>query len=229
MADKKQVQDERRSEEIVTQAKDFWTRNSRLILGIGTVLILAVGGFWFYKNYVVKPKETKASEAMFKAEEYFRMDSTRLALNGDGQNPGFLTIISKYGGTKAANLSRFYAGACYIKQDDNANAVKYLEKFETDSKPIQQRAYKLLGDAYGDLGKNSEALENYKKAAHHFEEDRQGSAEALGYAAYFAEKMVKDTKQAIELYTEIKKKFPNTREGVEADKYLARLGVYNVN
>jgi tetratricopeptide (TPR) repeat protein len=229
MAEKKQVQDGEKGEVIISQAKDFWTRNSKWILGIGTILLLAVGGWFFYKNYVVNPKEEKAAELMWKAEEYYRIDSSRLALNGDGQNPGFLNIISKYNGTEAANLASFYAGVCYIKLNDNQNAVKYLKKFESDAKQIQQRAYKLLGDAYGDLGQNKDALEYYKKAAHHFEADRQSSAEALSMAAYFAEKMVKDQKEAIALYTEIKKKFPNTREGVEADKYLARLGVYNVN
>jgi tetratricopeptide (TPR) repeat protein len=229
MAEKKQVQDSEKGEVIIAQAKDFWTRNSKWILGIGTILLLAVGGWFFYKSYVVKPKEEKAAELMWKAEEYYRIDSSRLALNGDGQNPGFLNIISKYSGTEAANLASFYAGVSYIKLNDNQNAVKYLKKFESDAKQIQQRAYKLLGDAYGDLGQNKDALEYYKKAAHHFEADRQSSAEALAMAAYFAEKMVKDQKEAIALYTEIKKKFPNTREGVEADKYLARLGVYNVN
>ena len=229
MADKKQVQDSEQSEVIIAQAKDFWTRNSKWILGVGTVLVLAVGGWFFYKNYVVKPKEEKAAELMWKAEEYFRMDSSRLALNGDGQNPGFLSIISKYGGTDAGNLANYYAGVCYLKQNDNQNAVKYLKKFDSDAKQIQQRAYKLLGDAYGDLGNNKEAMEYYKKAAHHFEADKQSSAEALGMAAYFAEKMVKDQKEAIALYTELKKKFPNTDEGRAADKYLGRLGVYNVN
>ena len=229
MADKKQVQDSEQSEVIIAQAKDFWTRNSKWILGVGTVLLLAVGGWFFYKNFVVKPKEEKAAELMWKAEEYFRMDSSRLALNGDGQNPGFLSIISKYGGTDAGNLANYYAGVCYLKQNDNQNAVKYLKKFDSDAKQIQQRAYKLLGDAYGDLGNNKEAMEYYKKAAHHFEADRQSSAEALGMAAYFAEKMVKDQKEAIALYTELKKKFPNTDEGRAADKYLGRLGVYNVN
>ena len=229
MADKKQVQDSEQSEVIIAQAKDFWTRNSKWILGVGTILVLSVGGWFFYKNFVVKPKEEKAAELMWKAEEYFRMDSSRLALNGDGQNPGFLSIISKYGGTDAGNLANYYAGVCYLKQNDNQNAVKYLKKFDSDAKQIQQRAYKLLGDAYGDLGNNKEALDYYKKAAHHFEADKQSSAEALGMAAYFAEKMVKDQKEAIALYTELKKKFPNTDEGRAADKYLGRLGVYNVN
>ena len=90
--------------------------------------------------------------ALFKAEEYYRLDSVRLALNGDGANPGLLKVISQYSGTKAANLAHFYAGVCFIKLDDNANAIKHLEKFSTSAKQTQQRAYKLLADAYGETG-----------------------------------------------------------------------------
>jgi tetratricopeptide (TPR) repeat protein len=150
-------------------------------------------------------------------------------LNGDGQYLGFLKIISKYGGTEAANLAHFYAGSCYIKLDDNANAIKHLKDFSTDAKQIQQRAYKLLGDASADLGKNADALDYYKKAANHFEEDEANSAEALFMAAYFADRVLKNQKEAIELFKELKEKYPRTQQGFEADKYLAQLGVYNVN
>ena len=166
---------------------------------------------------------------MFKAEEYYRKDSVNLALNGDGQNPGFLRIISRYGGTDAANLAHFYAGSCYIKLDDNANAIKHLKDFSSDAKQIQQRAYKLLGDASADLGKNADALNYYKKAGRHFEEDQASSAEALFLAAYLADRVMKDQKEAIALYKELKEKFPRTQQGFEADNYLAQLGVYNVN
>jgi tetratricopeptide (TPR) repeat protein len=195
----------------------------------GGALVLLVGGFWGYKQFIQGPKEEKAIDAMFKAEDYFRQDSVRLALNGDGQSQGFLRIIDKYSGTDAANLARFYAGACYVRLDDNANAVKHLEKFSTDAKQIQQRAYKLLGDAHADMGKNSEAFDYYKKAARHFEEDEVNSAEALFLAAYFADRVMKNQKEAIELFKELKDKYPNTQQGTEADTYLAQLGVYNVN
>lgn len=212
----------------VAKAKDFWSRYNKPIMIICAVVILLGGGWLVYKNFFKAPKEMKASEAMFKAEEYYRMDSVNLALNGDGQAMGFLRIISRYGGTDAGNMARFYAGSCYIKLGDNQNAVKHLKEFSTSSKQIQQRAYKLLGDAYADLGQNQNALDNYKKAARHFEQDKANSAEALFMAAYFADRVMNNSKEAIELYKEVKEKYSQFK-GHEADLYLARLGVYNVN
>ncbi len=229
MADKKNVQDKDSNEVVIAKAKDFWTQYNKPVMVVSTILILAIGGWYAYQNFVVKPKELKASDAMYKAEAYYRMDSLNLALNGDGQYDGFLRIISKYGGTKAAKLAHFYAGDIYIRMNDNDNAVKHLKKFSSKSKPLQARAYKLLGDAYGDLGKNSEALINYKKAARHFEKDETNSAEYLFFAAYFADRVMKDQKEAIALYKEIKEKFPKSTQAFEADSYLAQLGVYNTN
>jgi tetratricopeptide (TPR) repeat protein len=229
MSENKHVKDGDSGEVVIAKAMDFWTRNSKAILAIGSVLVLLVGGFYVYKHFFQGPKEEKAADAMFKAEDYYRQDSVKLALNGDGQYMGFLKIMDKYSGTDAANLACFYAGSSYLKLDDNQNAVKYLKKFSTDARQIQQRAYKLLGDAYADLGNNKEALDYYKKAAHHFEKDQAASAEALFLAAYLADRVMKDQKDAIDLYKELKEKFPRTAQGAEADNYLAQLGVYNVN
>lgn len=229
MSDKNQATGVEGSEAVVAKAKDFWTKNGKVVLGIGTVLLVLVGGYWGYKHFVVGPKEEKAADAMFKAEDYYRMDSTQKALNGDGQYAGFLKIISQYSGTKAATLAHFYAGSCYLKLDDNANAIKHLKDFSTDAKQIQQRAYKLLGDAYADQGNSKEALEYYKKAGRYFESDQAASAEALFLAAYLAGNVIKDSKEAITLYKELKEKYPMTQQGFEADKYLAMLGEYNVN
>lgn len=228
MSEKKQVQ-EVENNEVVTKAKDFWSRNSKVILGVGTVLLLLVGGFYVYQHFFKGPKELKAAEAMFKAESYYRQDSVNLALNGDGRNPGFIKIMNTYSGTDAANLSAYYAGVCYTKLNDNANVIKYLKKFSTDAKQIQQRAYKLLADAYADQGNAKEALDYYKKAAHHFEDDATASAEALFLAAFLSQKVLNNPKEAIALYTELKSKYPRSREGFDADNYLAQLGVYNVN
>ena len=48
---------------------------------------------------------------MFQAVYYFEKDSLVQALNGDGNNYGFLEIIDEYSLSDAANLSKFYAGA----------------------------------------------------------------------------------------------------------------------
>jgi tetratricopeptide (TPR) repeat protein len=211
----------------VERAQDFWSQYKKPILIGAGALILLVGGWFGYKEFVVKPNNTKANEAMFKAEEYLRADSLRLAVNGDGRNLGLAKVADKYGNTKAGNRAKLLAGAAYLRLEDYKNAEKYLKDAEVDSKLAQARAYKLLADAYAGQGKNKEALNYYKKAGHHFEGDDTYSPEYLFLAAQMAHKVLNDNKEAIELYKEIKKKYSNSGPGFEADKYLAQLGVYS--
>src|SRR4030095_14040633 len=214
------------NEQIIAKAQDFWTRYQKQITVVLAVIVLAVGGWYAYKNFIVKPNTEKAVDAMYKAEEYYRMDSLQKALNGDGIHWGFVKVIKEYGGTDAGNLARFYAGDCYLRIGDFNNAVKQLKEYSTSEKQVQARAYKLLGDAYSELGKVDEAIASYKKSANHFPEDLHNAAEALFFAASLAEKSGK-TNEAIELYKQIKDKFPGTVAANESDKYLAKLGVYN--
>ena len=135
-------------------------------------------------------------------------------------------VIKEYGGTSIGELARFYAGDCYLRTGDFNNAIKQLKEFSTSQKQVQARAYKLLGDAYSELGQNDNAISSYKKAAGHFTEDLHNSAEYLFFAAALAEKSGKNS-EAIELYKEVKDKFPGTVAANESDKFLAKLGVYN--
>lgn len=226
MAESKKVIDSDSGDEIIAKAQDFWSRYQKQITIGLVVVVLVVGGYYGYRNFVQKPKEEKSLDVMFKAEEYYRKDSLQKALNGDGINKGFVAVIKDYGGTPAGNLARFYAGDCYLRTGDFNNAVKYLKDFSTSAKQVQARAYKLLGDAYSELGQNDEAISNYKKAAAHFTDDLYNSAEYLYFAAALAEKSGK-TNEAIELYKEVRDKYPGTNAANESDKYLAKLGVYN--
>jgi predicted negative regulator of RcsB-dependent stress response len=226
---KHQVHHKSENDQVIERAKDFWTKYGKITTIIAAAIIILGGGYLAYKYMVVEPKEKKAEEAIWRAQDYFAQDSLDKALKGDGQSAGFEKIASQYKGTDVGELAGYYVGVIALKQGDNNKAIKYLKAFSTDAKQIQARAYKLLGDAYANTGKNAEALSNYKKAAREFEKDKMGSSDYLMMAAYFADKVMNDKKQAEELYKEIKQKYPNTQASDDADKYLAQLGVYNVD
>ncbi len=215
------LQEEKNPVEKIQQSWDKYGKQAGYAL---FAIILIVGGYLGYKYMISDPNEKKATEAMFRAEEYFRMDSASLALKGDNTNAGFLKILNKYGGTKAANLAGFYAGNCYLKLGDFNNAVKYLKDFSTSDKLVQIRAYGGLADAYSELNKKEDAAEQYKKAGTYFDKDDLLSPEYLFRAGYLYESLGK-TQEAIDMYQAIKNKYPNTPRGLEIDKYLARLGI----
>lgn len=208
----------------LVKAQGFWQKFQKPVLIVVAAIVIVLGGWFGYNEYILKPKEEKASDALFKAQQYFAMDSSNLVLNGDGQSKGVLYVLKNYSGTKAANLCNYYAGVSYLKLGDFNNAVKYLKDFTTDAKQVQLMAYGCLGDAYAELNKKEEAVESYKKAAHTFEKDESNSAEYLFRAALLQETTGK-TKEALELYKELKEKFPRTEKGFQADKYIYRLSI----
>jgi predicted negative regulator of RcsB-dependent stress response len=208
----------------VEKFQHFWDKYGKQTGYALFAIILIVGGYLAYKYMISEPNEKKATEAMFRAEEYYRIDSANLALKGDNSSAGFLKIINKYGGTKAANLAGFYAGNCYMKLGDFNNAVKYLKDFSTSDKLVQIRAYGLLGDAYSELNKMTDGAEQYKKAGTYSDKDDLLSPEYLFRAGYIYESLGKK-QDAIDMYQAVKNKYPNSPRGREVDKYLARLGV----
>jgi len=202
----------------------FWQKNQKTIYTLA-IAIIVIGGGWFgYNTYILKPKEDKAADAIAQIQMYFRVDSSNLVLNGDGQNKGALYIINNYGGTKTANLAKFYAGVSYLHLGNFSNAVKYLKDFSTDAKQIQLLALGNLGDAYAELNQKDDAIATYKKAGTIFENDEANSAEYLFRAALLSETIGK-TKEALEIYKDLKTKYPKTDKGFQADKYIYRLSV----
>lgn len=201
----------------------FLDRNARKISYIaGSIALLAIG--WLaYNTYVVQPRELKASEAMSRAEAFFAQDSLNLALNGDGMNAGFLKVISKHSGTKAANLAHYYAGSIYLRKEDYKNAVKHLKEFSTSSDQVQSAAWSMLGHALISLGKKDEGVSYYVKAGKLNEKDEYTSSENL-FRAGLAYETFGKRNEAVEMYKLIKEKYPKTERGALVDKYLARLG-----
>ena len=210
-------------QEFLPKMQNFWATYQKKILTVVGSAAVVVGGYYAYTEFVKAPKEQKAQEALFKAEEYFGMDSSRFVLDGDGTNKGVLNVIKNFGGTKAANLAHYYAGVSYLKLGDFNKAVENLKDFSSDSKPVQMVAYGALADAYSELKKNDDAISYYKKAASEFPVDEITSAEYLWRAGQLCETINKN-KEALEFYKEIKSKFPKAKQG-EIDKFIYRLSI----
>ncbi len=222
MSDKRNAAPEQRQPTDVLES--VWFKNKKFIAYIIVGVIAVAGGIFAYQSYVVKPRAERAAAAIFTAQNYFAVDSFRLALNGDGINKGFLYIINNYGATKEGNLAKYYAGISYLKLGEFDNAVKYLKDFSTDAKQIQMMAYGALGDALSEQGKSQEAIDSYKKAAGEFPDDEFNSSEYLFRAGLLNETMGK-TKEAVDIYKDLKKRFPKTDKGFNIDKYIYRLEV----
>ena len=114
-------------ETTLTKAEQFVIDNQKPIYIALAVLIIAVLAFFGVKKYYLEPREKDAQAAIYHAEQYFENDNFATALNGDGNYLGFVDVINDFGGTKTANLAKYYAGVCCLNTGDFNKAVEYLK------------------------------------------------------------------------------------------------------
>ncbi len=206
--------------EKLVPGEDFLKRNSKIVVGLLVGAAVLIGGILFFQ-YNTQQQNEKAQAEMFQAVYFFEQDSVDFALNGDGINKGFLTIIEDYPRTDAANLSHFYTGSIYLSQKKFEDALTHLEEFSTDDYLVQAKAYSLIGDANLELGKTDEAIAQYTKAAR-TNENKFMSPKYLAKLAVAQEEAGK-LEEAIKTYTEIEEKYYESFEFAAARKHKARL------
>ena len=203
---------------------EYWFEDNKqkVAVGGGVLLVLIVAVVFVFAKWL-PDRNLKAQREMFPAEMAFAKDSFDVALNGNGLTKGFLDIKKKYSFTKAANLSNYYIGICYLNKKDYKNAVDNLSSFSTSDPILGAAKLNLIGDAYADQNKSDDAISYYKKAADFSDNEQYTPFYLLKLGMYYeTQKKYNDAKEA---YNKIKEKYPNTQEGRDIEKYLARVNV----
>ena len=207
-------------ETTLTKAEQFVIDNQKPIYIVLAVLIVAVLAFFGVKKYYLEPREKDAQAAIYHAEQYFENDNFATALNGDGNYLGFVDVINDFGGTKTANLAKYYAGVCCLNTGDFNKAVEYLKSYKGKDVLVSSLALGCLADAYMELGNIAEAAKCYvsaaKKSANSFTSPMYLLRAGMAY------EMVGDYQNAINVYNTIKADYPNSNEGFSIEKYIAR-------
>jgi len=201
-------------------AESWLEQNPKIVVGVAAAILIIVGGYFAF-NYYKNSQNDLAQKEMFQAVYYFEADSLDKALNGDGNNLGFLEIIDEYSVTDAANLANFYAGVSYLKQGKFELARLYLEDFNAADLLIQARAYGLVGDSYMEEKKYDDAAKYYNKAAN-YKPNKYFSPGYLMKEALAYEKLNQNDK-ARETYDKIINLYWESSEYQNARKFKARL------
>ncbi len=216
----KQVDNLVEVESALTKSEQFLETNQKLIAIVIGAIVVVAAGYLGTRKFYIEPRGKEAQEQMFMAQNYFAKDSFNLALNGDGNNPGFLDIIDEFGSTKAGNLAKYYAGISYLHMGKFDNAISYLKKFSSDDLLLGPISVGAQGDAQLELGKTEKALDLYTQA-YKMNNNQLTTPIYMLKAGELLENSNK-REDAIKLYETIKEKFPDSNEGRNIDKYIAR-------
>lgn len=207
---------------------------NQVIAGIAAI-ILVIGGTFAYIYGYAKPREDKAQELLGIAmQKYLPTENFEKALKGEGQTLGFVQIANEYGSTDAGNLAKYEAGYCNFRLGKYKDAIQYLQDFDTQNdNVVSAQALYVLANSYACDKQLDKAVDTFKKAAKATEVPAL-CAEYLRNAGIILESQ-KKTDEALQLYQDIKKKYPTAPicmenafgEGVLGnaiiDKYIDRL------
>ena len=224
MTEQKHHHDPLNVDEALSTSEAFLIKYKNVLLGAVAALVIVVCGYLGYKHFISEPKEAKASEALFRGEQYFGAESYELALNGDSLGyAGFLKIADEFSGTAAGNLANAYSGICYAQLGIYEDAVKYLDKFNGKDQRVAPAILGTIGNCYAQMGQLDKAAATLIKAA-----NRANSLSLspiyLIQAGQIFEKQGKNA-EAVEAYKQVKNKYANSYQAMDIDKYIERASL----
>lgn len=224
MTEQKHHHDPLNVDEALSTSEAFLIKYKNVLLGAVAALVIVVCGYLGYKHFISEPKEAKASEALFRGEQYFGAESYELALNGDSLGyAGFLKIADEFSGTAAGNLANAYSGICYAQLGKYEDAVKYLDKFNGKDQLVAPAILGTIGNCYAQMGQLDKAAATLIKAA-----NRANSLSLspiyLIQAGQIFEKQDKNA-EAVEAYKQVKNKYANSYQAMDIDKYIERASL----
>lgn len=207
-------------EQVLSKSEAFIEKYQKQLLAGVAIVVLLVLAVLAFKNFYIAPQEKEAEDAMAKAQQFFAVDSFKVALNGKASVLGFEEIASDYSMTSTGNLAAAYAGICYYKLGKYEDAVKFLSKYDGDDNYFSTAVIGLIGDSYAEMGEKDDAVDYFMKAAG--KKNAVLSAVYLKKAGIVYESLSKQDK-ALEAYNKIKDEYPTSAEAADIDKYIARL------
>ncbi len=197
----------------VSKVTGFFEKNKSTTLGAGVALIALVAGFFGYQWYKTS-QDVEGEKKLYKAVYAFESDSLSAAAKEMAK------ISDEFGGN-TQNLSDLYLGITLLKQGKYDQAIEKLKNFSSSDLLVQARAYSLVGDAYAEKKSFGEAIEYYQKAADYKPNKFFTPTYLLKLALAFEAN--KQGKEALDAYSQITDKFPESAESVPAKKYKALL------
>jgi tetratricopeptide (TPR) repeat protein len=207
-------------EEALSKTELWIENNQKTLWTILIVLLVVAFGIFGVTKYMNK-RNASASAQIFKAQQYFENEQYENALNGDGNNLGFLDIISDYGSTKTAKLAQYYAGISYMKQGQYSEAIEHLKKYTSNDQILAPMALGAIGDCYMEMGDNQNAVSYYAKAARKNPNDFTSPMFLVKEGMTY--EIMGNYGKALEAYKLLKTDYPLSNEAFEISKSISYL------
>lgn len=204
------------------QLVSFYERNQQLVIGVGVGVLLLIGGLLFW-NQRTAALEMEAVEKLAQTMRAYKEGDWSAAIEGDSAHIGLKTLAQRYSGTPSGELAKFYLGNAFYQRGSIDSALALYKGVSTKSPLLKAAAMAGEAACYEQKQQYRQAGELYRNAAN--------AAQNQALEAFYlsdagrAFELAGEKKQALEVFEQVKKKFPLTLQGREAEKAIARLKI----
>lgn len=207
----------------------FYYDNKKYITYAGTALAVVVIVIFVYLNNQRSNNERAATELGKIISIYDAAQTNpaqyRVAIEGQPERGvmGLKGIVENYGGTESGEMARFYLANAYFALKQYEEALREFEGFGGTDDLLRASAYAGVGACY-------EVQREYEKAAKAFERAVNLAANPVTVPEFLNSAarnyaLSGEKVRAVELYKRLKKDYPTSAQGREADRFIAEYSL----
>ncbi|MBP5548778.1 MAG: hypothetical protein J6X58_07825 [Bacteroidales bacterium] len=207
----------------VSKSEQFIEKNQKAILAVVIGIVVIIFAIFGIRKFVTEPRQQKANEALFVAEQFITQGDFYSALYGDTTatdkySVGLLKVIDKYSSTKAGKRAKYEAAVCFLRIGNYQEALKYAGKYNGKDQLTPVINEMVKGDSEAELGNMEAAIKHYNKAAKM--DDNPITAPFALFKAGVANLIVNNNEKALECFKAVKEQYPESSLFSEMDGFI---------
>ncbi len=161
--------DQLETDALVTSYYTFtqWVKENRMtVIGGALAFFLILGGFIWYTLDSAE-KERTARDLITYSEAQFLRGNYENALYGDDERmkPGLVEIANRFSRTSAGNIAKYYAAISYSRLGEYESALSYIRDYDVPDGVIGVGPVSLHATILLNLGRYSDAVRMFERAA----------------------------------------------------------------
>lgn len=206
------------------QATGWYEKHKRPIsMAITAVVVVIVALVVYFKNQ--GDTNERGFTQLSAIQPFYDNAQYQQAIDGVPERNivGLKTIVEDAGGTRAGNLARFYLADAYYQLGNHAEALTHFEDASMSDDLLEASRLAGIAACHEALGDHREAGRYFERAASNDPTEGNAADHLSNAARNYAQ--AGDKERALDILKRIKKNYPTTTYGRDADRYINELSV----
>ena len=195
----------------------------QISIGVTAAVVVVIGTAIFLKSRAADNE--LATTQLAAIHQFYDNGQYQVAVDGAVERNlvGLKTIVDNYGSTHSGDLARFYLADSYYQLGKFAEALEAFKDCSPSNDLMKASRYAGIAACAEALGDFETAGENFEKAADKEQTDNTIAEQLSNAARSYAR--AGDKSRALDILKRIKKNYPTTTAGREADRFITQLSV----